>query len=118
MASIAGAEARSTRSASTPSALLMSVGDLLIGYLLLRQAAVAQAALDAGAPPRDVDFYAGKLAVAHWFARNVLPELTARRAVVENADTLVDGGARGGVLSVPPGWPTASPVIGRMTAEP
>ena len=29
--------------------LLMSVGDLLIGYLLLRQAEVAQAALDAGA---------------------------------------------------------------------
>ena len=29
--------------------LLMSVGDLMIGYLLLRQATVAQAALDAGA---------------------------------------------------------------------
>src|SRR6476660_3655500 len=39
--------------------LLMSVGDLLIGYLLLRQAMVAQAALDSGAAPRDADFYAG-----------------------------------------------------------
>ena len=67
--------------------LLMSVGDLLIGYLLLRQAVVAQAALDAGASPKDNDFYAGKLAVAHWFARNVLPELTARRAVIEGADS-------------------------------
>ncbi len=66
--------------------LLMSVGDLMIGYLLLRQAEVAQAALDAGAPARDEDFYVGKLAVAHWFARTVLPELTARRAVIENAD--------------------------------
>jgi hypothetical protein len=66
--------------------LLMSVGDLLIGYLLLRQATVAQAALDGGASPRDTDFYTGKLAVAHWFSRNVLPELTARRAVIENAD--------------------------------
>jgi len=66
--------------------LLMSVGDLLIGYLLLRQARVAQSALDNGAAPRDADFYAGKLAVAHWFARNVLPELTARRSVIENAD--------------------------------
>ncbi|HYN70997.1 MAG TPA: acyl-CoA dehydrogenase [Nakamurella sp.] len=66
--------------------LLMSVGDLLIGYLLLRQARVAQSALDNGASPRDADFYAGKLAVAHWFARNVLPELTARRSVIENAD--------------------------------
>jgi alkylation response protein AidB-like acyl-CoA dehydrogenase len=66
--------------------LLMSVGDLLIGYLLLRQARVAQSALDHGAATRDADFYAGKLAVAHWFARNVLPELTARRSVIENAD--------------------------------
>ena len=66
--------------------LLMSVGDLLIGYLLLRQAMVAQEALDGGASPRDADFYAGKLAGAHWFTRNVLPELTARRAIIENAD--------------------------------
>ncbi len=66
--------------------LLMSVGDLMIGYLLLRQATVAQTALDDGASPRDADFYAGKLAVSHWFARNVLPELTARRAIIENAD--------------------------------
>ncbi len=66
--------------------LLMSVGDLLIGYLLLRQATVAQDALDSGASPRDAAFYAGKLAVAHWFSRNVLPELTARRAIIENAD--------------------------------
>jgi alkylation response protein AidB-like acyl-CoA dehydrogenase len=66
--------------------LLMSAGDLLIGYLLLKQAVVAQDALDRGAAGKDVDFYNGKLAVAHWFARNVLPELTARRAVVEAAD--------------------------------
>jgi alkylation response protein AidB-like acyl-CoA dehydrogenase len=66
--------------------LLMSVGDLLIGYLLARQSAVAQLALDNGASARDSDFYAGKLAVAHWFARTVLPELTARRSVIENAD--------------------------------
>ena len=66
--------------------LLMSVGDLLIGYLLLRQSAVAHAALDSAASPKDADFYTGKLAVAHWFSRNVLPELIARRAIVENAD--------------------------------
>jgi hypothetical protein len=67
--------------------LLMSVGDLLIGYLLIRQAEVAEAALDAGASAKDTDFYTGKIAVAHWFARNVLPELAARRAIVENADS-------------------------------
>jgi len=66
--------------------LLMSFGDLLIGYLLARQSAVAQIALDSGASVRDTDFYTGKLAVAHWFARNVLPELTARRLVIEHAD--------------------------------
>jgi hypothetical protein len=66
--------------------LLMSAGDLLIGYLLLKQAVVAQAALDRGAPAKDVDFYTGKLAVAHWFTRNVLPELTSRRLVLEGAD--------------------------------
>ena len=65
--------------------LLMSAGDLLIGYLLLRQAVVAQAALDGGAG-RDQGFYEGKLAVAHWFSRTVLPELSTRRAVVESAD--------------------------------
>ena len=64
----------------------MSTGDLLIGYLLLRQAMVAQTALDSGARGVDADFYTGKLAVARWFARNVLPELTARRAVIESAD--------------------------------
>ena len=66
--------------------LLMSAGDLLIGYLLLRQAVVAQAALDENAAGRDVSFYEGKLAVAHWFSRTVLPELSTRRAVVESAD--------------------------------
>ncbi len=66
--------------------LLMSAGDLMIGYLLLRQALVAQAALDSGAAGKDADFYTGKLASAHWFARNVLPELTSRRAIVDAAD--------------------------------
>ncbi len=66
--------------------LLMSAGDLLIGYLLLRQAVVAQDALDKGPTAKDIDFYTGKLAVAHWFSRNVLPELTARRAILEAAD--------------------------------
>ena len=38
------------------------------------------------AAAKDKNFYAGKLAVARWFARNMLPELTARRAIVESAD--------------------------------
>jgi alkylation response protein AidB-like acyl-CoA dehydrogenase len=66
--------------------LLMSVGDLLIGWLLLRQAEVAQQALDAGASGKDAPFYQGKIAAARFFATTVLPELSARRTIVENAD--------------------------------
>jgi hypothetical protein len=60
--------------------LLMSVGDIVIGWLLTRQAAVA---LDAGVPD---DFYAGKVAVARFFTTTVLPELAARRRVLEQTD--------------------------------
>ena len=66
--------------------LLMSTGDLLIGWLLLRQAEIAQAALDAGTSVKDEPFYQGKLGVARFFAKNVLPELSSRRQVIENAD--------------------------------
>jgi alkylation response protein AidB-like acyl-CoA dehydrogenase len=66
--------------------LLMSTGDVLIGWLLLRQAEVALSALTTEVTPRDADFYQGKVAAASFFARNVLPELTARRAIVEATD--------------------------------
>ncbi|RCW47179.1 hypothetical protein DFQ14_101524 [Halopolyspora algeriensis] len=71
--------------------LLMSMGDLLIGWLLLRQAEVALQALDAGASEghgmaKDEPFYRGKVAVAQFFAKNVLPELSSRRTIVEAAD--------------------------------
>jgi alkylation response protein AidB-like acyl-CoA dehydrogenase len=65
---------------------LLSVGDLLIGWQLLRQAEVAIAALDNGATGADEAFYQGKVAVAQFFARNILPELTATRAVLSNLD--------------------------------
>jgi alkylation response protein AidB-like acyl-CoA dehydrogenase len=66
--------------------LLMSTGDVLIGWLLLRQAEVALAALDGEVSPKDQAFYQGKVAAASFFARNILPELTARRAIVESTD--------------------------------
>ncbi|HEY8371641.1 MAG TPA: acyl-CoA dehydrogenase [Pseudonocardiaceae bacterium] len=66
--------------------LLMSAGDLLVGWLLLRQAEVALDALDAGASGKDKSFYEGKVAVASFFAKTVLPELSARRKVVESTD--------------------------------
>src|SRR3954453_7527380 len=67
--------------------LLMSAGDLMVGYLLLRQAAVALDKLDAnGVSEADRAFYEGKAAVARFFATTVLPELTARRQVAEAMD--------------------------------
>ncbi len=67
--------------------LLMSLGDLVVGWLLLRQATVAVAALDGGrADARDRAFYEGKVAAARFFATTVLPELSARRSVAERVD--------------------------------
>lgn len=64
---------------------LMAVGDLLIGWLLLKQAEVALGKLDAG-DDADKAFYEGKIAVASFFAKNMLPLLTSVRGVVENVD--------------------------------
>ncbi|WP_236790449.1 acyl-CoA dehydrogenase [Amycolatopsis sp. GM8] len=65
--------------------LLLAAGDLLIGWRLLQQAEIALSKVDS-ASAKDVPFYQGKIAVASFFAKQVLPELTARRAIVEGAD--------------------------------
>jgi alkylation response protein AidB-like acyl-CoA dehydrogenase len=65
---------------------LMSVGDLVIGWLLAKQAAVAIEALDAGASDSDRAFYEGKIGVASFFAKNFLPLLTSTRHIIENLD--------------------------------
>lgn len=66
--------------------LLMAVGDLIIGWLLLRQAEVASAALDNGAAAKDVEFYKGKIAAAKWFAQNRLPLLAGERLAAETTN--------------------------------
>ena len=63
--------------------LLMATGDLVIGWLLVRQAEVALAALAAGPSPRDKAFYKGKVETARWFTRNRLPLLSAERTIAE-----------------------------------
>ena len=55
------------------SRLLLGAGDLVVGWLLLRQAQVALDALAAGASRQDKDFYEGKVAAAQFYARQVLP---------------------------------------------
>ncbi|MEK0650558.1 acyl-CoA dehydrogenase, partial [Mycobacterium ulcerans] len=65
---------------------LLAVGDLIIGWRLLVQAGVAHAAL-ADSPSKDDEaFYKGKIAVATFFAKNMLPKLTGVRAVIESID--------------------------------
>ena len=64
---------------------LLAVGDLLIGWRLLAQADVAHAAL-ATAPPNDKAFYQGKIATAQFFAKNMFPNLTASRGIIEAID--------------------------------
>jgi len=63
--------------------LLLASGDLIIGWLLVRQAEVALAALANGASERDIPFYTGKVESARWFARNRLPLIAAERSIAE-----------------------------------
>ncbi|WP_128976056.1 acyl-CoA dehydrogenase [Streptomyces roseicoloratus] len=66
--------------------LLMASGDVVVGYLLLRGAAVAAEKLAAGASGKDVAFYQGKIAAAKFFAANVLPGVTTERVLAEGVD--------------------------------
>jgi len=66
--------------------LLLGAGDLIVGWLLLRQAEVAVRAIEAGAKGKDLSFYQGKVAAAKFFARQVLPRLAAERAMAEATD--------------------------------
>jgi hypothetical protein len=86
MASQAGNPAELYKVGLNTTRLLMMCGDLVVGWLLVRQAEVAAAALEAGAAAKDEPFYTGKVATAKWFAANRLPLLAAERAVAEATD--------------------------------
>jgi alkylation response protein AidB-like acyl-CoA dehydrogenase len=65
--------------------LLLALGDLLVGWLLLRQAEVALAALDrTGDSGPDHAFYQGKVAAARFFTREVLPRLASDAKIIES----------------------------------
>ena len=69
------------------SRLLLCAGDLVVGWLLMRQAEIAEAALDSGtASAKDRNFYEGKIAAASFFARTVLPKIAAERQIAEATD--------------------------------
>jgi hypothetical protein len=67
--------------------LLIASGDLVVGWLLLRQAEIAARRLaDGGLSGKDAAFYAGKVAAAKFFARTVLPKIAAERQIAEATD--------------------------------
>ena len=70
------------------SRALMCVGDVIITWLLLRQADIAAEKLAAGAG-KDADFYTGKIASAKFFVTTVLPHITADRKIVEGTDASI-----------------------------
>jgi alkylation response protein AidB-like acyl-CoA dehydrogenase len=70
------------------SRALMAVGDIIISWLLLRQADIAAEKLPT-ATGKDKDFYTGKIAAANFFVHNVLPHITADRKIVEATDNTI-----------------------------
>lgn len=64
--------------------LLLASGDVVVGYLLLKGAAVAARKLAAGASAKDTAFYTGKIAAARHFAADVLPQVSVARSAAES----------------------------------
>ena len=75
------AETEAYKIGLTSTRLLLAAGDVVIGWLLLRAAIVAQARLEAGDAGKDTDFYTGKVAAAQFFARTVLPRMASEKAI-------------------------------------
>ncbi|MDQ7910292.1 acyl-CoA dehydrogenase [Phytohabitans sp. ZYX-F-186] len=64
--------------------LLLALGDLIIAWLLQRQAEVALRALTGEPSAADKSFYEGKVAAARFFAHEVLPRIGADRRIIES----------------------------------
>jgi alkylation response protein AidB-like acyl-CoA dehydrogenase len=71
------------RAGLNASRLLFCVGDVVVAWLLLRQASVALEALEGDGAASDRDFFLGKVAAARWFCGQVLPHVRAERIVCE-----------------------------------
>src|SRR2546423_7714833 len=66
--------------------LLLALGDVVVGWLLQRQADVALRALAQPLSTADQAFYEGKVAAARFFAHEVLPRIGADRRIIESTD--------------------------------
>jgi hypothetical protein len=65
--------------------ILFAVAELVAGWLLVRQAGLAVRKLPT-ASRADQSFYAGKVAAAKWYCRNVLPTATLTRKLIESSE--------------------------------
>ncbi|MFY1635258.1 acyl-CoA dehydrogenase [Solwaraspora sp. WMMB335] len=65
--------------------LLLALGDVVIAWLLQRQAEVALTALAGEISAADRNFYLGKVAAARFFAGEVLPRIGADRRIIAGA---------------------------------
>ncbi|MFD7366756.1 acyl-CoA dehydrogenase [Nocardiopsis alba] len=72
--------------------LLFAFGDVVLAWLLLRQAEVALNSID-GADEDDKNFYTGKIAAATFFAEQFLPRVAAELKIAQNVNL--------GVMEVP-----------------
>ena len=66
--------------------ILLALGDVVLAWLLLRQAEVALKALGGEVSATDQRFYEGKVAAARFFVREVLPRIGSDRRIVENTN--------------------------------
>ena len=66
--------------------ILLALGDVIVAWLLQRQADVALQALTQEQSPSEKAFYEGKIAAARFFAREVLPRLASDRRIVEGTN--------------------------------
>ncbi|MBL8601084.1 MAG: acyl-CoA dehydrogenase [Myxococcales bacterium] len=65
--------------------ILHALAEVVLGWLLIRHAAVALAKRD-GAGEADRNFYDGKVASARWYCREVLPNLAHLRKLIEASE--------------------------------
>jgi alkylation response protein AidB-like acyl-CoA dehydrogenase len=68
----------------TSRRVLLALGDVIVSWLLLRQAEVALKALATEVSAADKAFYEGKVAAARFFTREVLPRIGSDRRIIEN----------------------------------
>ncbi|MEU6559349.1 acyl-CoA dehydrogenase [Nocardia nova] len=68
---------------------LLAFGDLLVAWRLVAAAEIALVAQNSSADNADRSFYEGKIAVATFFTRTVLPHLSADWAVISDTDIAI-----------------------------